>query len=174
MGRCCCTCTSELMLPRFIASTAVPEGLPRTLVHRRIFGIIYQTGCKFLSGTGEPTSSGDMLGVVRAPYESVAQPHAPKPAYLAAKSLQAHLRGALYHGRVSANFAKAATTAAAGGESDTVRVDWRGRPLPAGLSASGRPESRTHADMEVSSHLGGDPAGGGEGRMTDPDGISVM
>lgn len=31
--------------------------------------------CKFLSGGGDRSSSGDMLGVVRAPYRGVAEPH---------------------------------------------------------------------------------------------------
>ena len=49
---------------------------------------------------------GDGLGVVGGKYGSVAAPHERKPAYDAARVLLQHLRGALYRGRVSANFYK--------------------------------------------------------------------
>ena len=81
--------------------------------------------CKFLSGTGDPTSMGDQLGVVRSPYLTPATPHAPKPAYLAARVLHEHLRGAEFRGRVSANFGKApAAELAPGG--------WRGPGMAVG------------------------------------------
>ena len=115
--------------------------------------------CKFLSGTGQVTSSGDMLGVVHAPYETPAQPHAPKPAYVAATTLHTYLRGGIYRGRISANFAKPLADSSI--RVDVQPVDWRGRPLPtrsAGLEGG----------------LGGHPAVAQQQQMTDPDGISVM
>ena len=115
--------------------------------------------CKFLSGTGQVTSSGDMLGVVHAPYETPAQPHAPKPAYVAATTLHTHLRGGVYRGRISANFAKPVADSPI--HEDEQPVDWRGRPLP---TRSTDPEGG----------LGGHLAAAYQQRMMDPDGISVM
>ena len=119
--------------------------------------------CKFLSGTGKATSSGDMLGVVRAPYETAAQPHAPKPAYLAARTLHAHLRGAGYCGRISANFAKPMDSGQYGTARNGQRVEWRGRVLPV-LSAN--PQAALGRSQHNTAETGQ--------QMVDPDGISVM
>ena len=136
--------------------------------------------CKFLSGTGDPTSMGDQLGVVRSAYLTPATPHAPKPAYLAARVLHEHLRGAEFRGRVSANFGRApAAELAPGG--------WRGPgvvggtnppadPQPDGISImgySGLPTATVGSALYVLEFAHGTPSSSSDADAPSPGNSSV-